>query len=246
MKQKMAIVTGTSRGLGYHIAQGLVEKGWQVFGFARSSSTIIADNYTHIPFDLADLPLVESYFEGEFKKILDGYQGLEIALVNNAGQLEPVIGLGGINLRDLCDAFQLNSILPIWLMGFCLRTWPDLPLSIVNISSGAAVKPYAGWGVYCSSKAALRMAGQVLVKDEETSQRPVRVLSFEPGVLDTKMQEQVRSADPKEFPQLERFLKMHENGQLLDPKLPAAELVDYLQKSFQATQFSEKRFGDPS
>lgn len=243
MQKSLALVTGSSRGLGFHVAQGLVEKGWQVFGFARTLSSISAENYNHVPLDLGDLPIVETYFEGEFQRILQGQNYSQILLVNNAAQLGPVAGIRDINLRDLCDSFQLNTILPVWLMGFCLRQWPELPLTVINISSGAATKPYAGWAAYCSSKAALRMAGQVLIEDEAGKQ-PVRVLSYAPGVLDTRMQEEVRSSDPASFPQLERFQELYKKGQLIDPKLPAAELLRYIEKPFTAGEFQETRFGD--
>ncbi|MFW7381891.1 MAG: SDR family NAD(P)-dependent oxidoreductase [Oligoflexus sp.] len=245
MSGNLALVTGTSRGLGYHITQGLLENGWQVFGFARSSTTITADNYVHIPIDLNDFSVVEDYFEGEFKKILEPYRASQIALINNAGQVTPVAKLRDVNLRELSDILQLNSALPIWLMGFCARTWPQLPLSVVNISSGAARKPYAGWAGYCSSKAALRAAGQVLLKDEE-GLRPVRCFSFEPGVMDTSMQELVRQSDPRIFKEKDRFLKMYQQGELVNPQHAAQDVVSYLQSEFHDQEFFEKRFGDPA
>jgi benzil reductase ((S)-benzoin forming) len=238
---KLAIVTGTSRGLGEAIAQHLLARGWVVFGFARTGSSLNEPNYYHVPMDLTDLEAVEDYFEGEFLKIIPRQTWRKVALINNAGQLGPVASVEKLALRDLQAAYQLNSILPTWLMGFCRRHWRDVPLTVVNISSGAAVKPYAGWVAYCSTKAALRMAGQVLAEDVNDPAQ-VRVLSYAPGVVDTAMQEQVRQSDPDVFAQRDRFVKLFENGELIPPEQPAGELVELMEQEA-TSSFEERRFG---
>jgi NAD(P)-dependent dehydrogenase (short-subunit alcohol dehydrogenase family) len=57
--------------------------------------------------------------------------------------------------------------------------------TIVNISSDAAVEPYPGWGFYAASKAALDQLSRVWAAELAT--RDVRVLSVDPGEMDTQM-----------------------------------------------------------
>ena len=64
------------------------------------------------------------------------------------------------------------------------------PKLVVNISSGAAKRPIEGWSAYCSAKAGLDMATRTLALEQSRETNPVRVLSFAPGIVDTRMQEE--------------------------------------------------------
>jgi benzil reductase ((S)-benzoin forming) len=167
----------------------------------------------------------------------------QIALVNNVGQLDPIAAIQDIDFAELEQSFQLNTVLPIWLMGFCRRIWPSKKLTIVNISSGAATKPYQGWGAYCSTKAALRMAGQVFAAEQAARKQPAAVYAYAPGVLDTSMQSKVRGSDPSVFADLPRFKSLYEQGELIHPDLPARHIVSLIDKSDdRQSGFFELRF----
>jgi len=243
MSKKLAIVTGTSRGLGYSIAEQLLDCGWVVYGFARSASLLQHERYHHVPMDLSDRLEVENYFNSEFLKIIRPEAWQQIALVNNVGQLDPIAAIQDIDFAELEQSFQLNTVLPIWLMGFCRRVWPSKQLTVVNISSGAATKPYLGWGAYCSTKAALRMAGQVFAAEQAARKQPAAVYAYAPGVLDTSMQSKVRGSDPSVFADLPRFKSLYEQGELIHPDLPARHIVSLIDKSDdRQSGFFELRF----
>jgi benzil reductase ((S)-benzoin forming) len=150
---------------------------------------------------------------------------------------------------ELLQLYAVNSAAPIWLMGFFeSRTRPDAALRIVNISSGAAVRPFPGFAGYGSSKAALRMAGMVLAAESESPGRRAQrrgdlaILSFEPGVVDTEMQMTARSKSPEEFPWVDTFRAFVTQGVLVQPAAVAAEIAQFLEADGQQ-RFTERRFG---
>src|SRR5205823_10889705 len=119
----------------------------------------------------------------------------------------------------------VNAGMPLWLMGFVLRRGPDgAEVRVVNISSGAAQRPLPGLPPYCSTKAALRMAGMVVAAEVEE----MGVFSYEPGVVDTEMQRATRETPLEEFPWGTTFRQYHAEGRLVAPELAAADVVEFL------------------
>ncbi|WP_299195678.1 SDR family NAD(P)-dependent oxidoreductase [uncultured Erythrobacter sp.] len=72
-----------------------------------------------------------------------------------------------------------------------------VPLDVVHISSGAALRPIANWGAYCASKAAAAMAWRVFEAENDF----VTAHIIQPGVIATKMQQRLREeGDPNAAP----------------------------------------------
>lgn len=231
--RRYAFVTGTSRGLGAAVASALLDGGWNVVGISRSAApAAVADHalYRHEGLDLADLRAVEQRFEGSLARLVADARPAAVALVNNAATLD-LVHTGAQGLADLQAAATVNSVVPTWLMGWALRAVPAAtPLTIVNVSSGAATRAYPGWSSYCQTKAALLMAGQVLAEElaevPALADRPVAVVSYAPGVVATEMQAAIRAADPEHFPRRRRFEELHAGGELVEPAAPAAEIAE--------------------
>ncbi len=237
MADKLAFVTGTSRGLGRAVAQSLLEHGWRVRGCARESASdelMEHERYAHQRVDLADARAVErwcSSWAGEL-----GFA--HVALVNNAGSIEPMGSLTAATASALADALALNVAAPMALMGQLVRHAPRAArVRIVNVSSGAAGKAVPGWAAYCAAKAALAMASEAfaleLAELDEHRDRDVAVCSFAPSVVATAMQEAIRAQSREQFPQVERFVSLHDNGRLLAPEQPAAALIEWIETSKQ-------------
>lgn len=247
VSKKLALITGTSKGLGYQVALKFCENNWFVYGFSRSAGSISHQNYTHVPMDLSDIEDSARYFETEFLKIVHPEKWDEIVLVNNAGQLGVIERLSELSISDYMAPLQLNVAMPSWLMGFCYKIWRNKRLTFVNISSGAATKPYSAWFSYCTSKAALRMASLVFWQEvSENKKASVRVFSYAPGVIDTDMQVSIRSSDADVFSQHAKFQKLFDDRQLIDPALPAAEIFQLVNDDKMPAGFYELRYGDKS
>ena len=244
----LCLVTGTSSGIGLAVAEELLRRGWEVTGLARRPSAVQHPRYRHVRLDLADTARLEETFEGRLgdELKLDGRP--RVGLVNGAATLEPVGPTSALPAAGLARAFAVNSVAPIWLLGFFLRRVRGAKLRVVNLSSGAARHPYAGWSVYCATKSALRMAGEVTLAESREfapgTALPVdfSLVSYEPGVVDTEMQGAVRGVLAEAFPQVKRFLDLHASGQLHPPSRPAAEIAGLLE-SDGLPVFSERRLG---
>nr|MDA3886122.1 SDR family NAD(P)-dependent oxidoreductase [Candidatus Delongbacteria bacterium] len=109
---------------------------------------------------------------------------------------------------------------------------------IINISSGAAKKPYDGWSTYCSSKAALDMLTRCVNVEQNKKEFPVNVISFDPGIMDTEMQNDIRQSNKEDFSQLSRFIDFKENGALLSAEFVADKVIEVLSSdNFQTGEF---------
>jgi NAD(P)-dependent dehydrogenase (short-subunit alcohol dehydrogenase family) len=88
----------------------------------------------------------------------------------------------------------------------------------------------AGSAAYCAVKAGLDHLSRAMALDEATRSHPARIVSLAPGVIDTDMQVQLRSADSSGFPDKSIFVALKEQGQLASPAQAARAVVDFLHR----------------
>lgn len=230
----VAVITGASKGLGEALALGLIDPSTHIVALSRSRNETLAARAAksgckveQIQIDLADPAQVQMHAA----RIMAGLpaNAQRYLLINNAGTVDPV-GLAEnlISPASIMAAFALNVVAAITLTASFVQASKafNADCRVINISSGAGRKPTAGWGVYCATKAALDRYTQVL----STEQKKVRVVALAPGVIDTGMQEHIRASDPDQFPDLPRFVGMHEKGQLTSPAAVAARILTYLNR----------------
>lgn len=245
---RLAVVTGTSSGLGAAIATTLLQAGWSVAGLSRRVANFGSPRYRHIQADLSDMERLREVADREISPLLTGRSWERIGLVNNAASGGRLRSVEEADPSDLMLDFGLNTIAPILLMGTVVRDAPPAtPLRIVNISTGAATRPVPGWVDYGSSKAALRHAGMILAAELTSEHRPggprknVSILSYEPGVVDTPMQDRLRGLGG---PWNQMFVDFRDKGLLQAPEGPAQEVMSFLAGD-SALPFAERRFGEP-
>lgn len=196
-KDKVAVITGASRGIGRALADGLMARGLRVAGCARSK--LEEDpGFFYTPVDVTDAAAVDAFGDAVTAEL-----GPIDVWVNNAGVLEP-IGM----FRDL-DPAAVRRHLEVNVLGVVhgsrtlLRLAAGRRATVINISSGAAKKPYAGWSVYCAGKAAVDLLTATIAAEQADTD--IRAYALAPGVVDTDMQALVRAQDPSAFPMVERF-----------------------------------------
>ncbi|MGB7212354.1 MAG: SDR family NAD(P)-dependent oxidoreductase [Gemmatimonadales bacterium] len=248
--RSFALVTGTSSGIGASLARDLLGRGWSVAGISRRAAAIEAPGYIHLRLDLADLAATTAALETTIRPILADPDVRRIGLVNNAALVGLLGPVDQIDPVELLNVYAVNTTVPILLMGWFLRHLrPDVPLRIVNVSTGAAVTPLPGLGAYGSSKAALRLAGMILAAELDgrsagTAGPDVSILSYEPGLVDTPMQATIRSSSAEIMPMIQVFQDWAATGALAPPSAPAARIADYLEEDGHP-RWSELRF-DPA
>lgn len=227
-------ITGSSSGIGKALAEELLKKeGNVVHGLARSE-TIEHERYRHTTLDLA---WQEAVLNFSFEQHPDDTK--RIVLINNAGTLGQMGYLGEMPDGDIAASFNVNLIAPAILLNKFIHQFAQHPAEkvIINITSGAATAAYDGWGVYCSSKAGIDMLTKVAV--EERKQRPdgrFHIMAIAPGVVDTQMQNQIRSTGEDKFSRVEKFHQMKSNGQLYKPEDVAKELASIISNPAQVSE----------
>jgi NAD(P)-dependent dehydrogenase (short-subunit alcohol dehydrogenase family) len=117
--------------------------------------------------------------------------GLDV-LINNASSLGPVplALLADTECEDVEAALAANVVGPFRLTKALLGALAasareGRPAQVINIVSDAAVSPYARWGAYGASKAALLQMSRIW--DEELRERGIRVHAIDPGDMDTPL-----------------------------------------------------------
>lgn len=248
---RVAIVTGTSSGIGEALARELLRREWRVVGVSRRVAALESPGYSHVQLDLADTAALTGRLDEALGPVVADSAVTRLALVNNAADPGLLGPLDRVDPVAMLRISAINVVGPAALMGWLVRrSRSDVPLRVVNVSSGAATVPFTGFSAYGSSKAALRMVGMILATELESAEHPASaradatVMSYDPGVVDTAMQATVRESTIEVLPSLETFKHLLANGLLAPPEAPAGEIADYLDGDGHA-RFSEQSLGAP-
>ncbi|KAA9338313.1 SDR family NAD(P)-dependent oxidoreductase [Hymenobacter busanensis] len=237
------IITGASRGLGKALAATLLaQPDTHVLGVSRHA-TIEHPRYQHQPLDLSDIVAVENNL---FKIFPARPDAQSLTLINNAGVVGEIGYIGEQPNEHYEFVFDVNVVAPAMLMNTFLSAYSGLavPRTVLNISSGAAQRPVDGWGAYCASKAALDMLSQVAQHEQDLRGRGARIRSLVPGVIDTDMQAQIRTADEQQFSQAKHFNALHQENQLADAQAVAAKIQQWLTRPPHQAESVVLRIGD--
>ncbi len=248
--QARVFISGTSRGIGAQVARELLGRGWDVVGIARGPAAhgLEGSSYQHHSLDLSDPNGLHLWCETHMtEEALAGFD--RVALINNAAMLEPVEPMDRLDPVAYAQHLCVNVVAPAALTAALLRVSPRaVPLRIINLSSGAATSPYAGWSAYCSGKAALAMADQVLAKElasyEHLKERDVAVVTYAPHVVATRMQETLRSLSDAQFPERQKFVDLNAKDLLVGVEGPAQAMADLLVEE-DLPPYSQLRYTPP-
>ncbi|HYS74231.1 MAG TPA: SDR family oxidoreductase [Thermoplasmata archaeon] len=188
--ERVALITGASRGLGYTLAEFLARQRWSLIVTARHERPLseAADRLraagaivTAVPGDVAR-PRDRRSIAAAVRQV-----GRLDLLVNNASELgaSPLPPLLEHTLPALRRVFEVNVLAPIALVRACLPLLASSRGLVVNVTSDAAGGGYPGWGGYGSSKAALELVSKTLAN--ELRDAGVGVVAVDPGDLRTQM-----------------------------------------------------------
>jgi hypothetical protein len=224
-----AIVTGHTRGLGEGIARHLLARKARVLGIARSENEALAEEYgealIQTRLDLSDTRALLGWLDGGALASFLAGAGRPI-LINNAGLLQPIGPLDTQEPSHVARAASVNVAAALTLSAAFVINTPDaIDRRILHISSGAGRKGYAGWSVYCASKAALDNHARAVALDRTPR---LRISSLAPGVIDTDMQAEIRATTEDLFPDRVRFEAMKRDGRLPAPGDVGRAVVAFL------------------
>jgi len=219
---KTAVITGASRGLGAGLAENFARRGMRL-GLCARGEPALPDGPAVMAaqLDVRDAAAVERFCADVVARL-----GAIDLWINNAGVLEPIRPLVDASTADWARHIEINLLGVAWgSAAFCRhRRQVGAGGTLVNISSGAGRKGYFGWSAYCAGKAAVDRLSECLALEEADA--GTRILSVAPGIIDTRMQEQIRASSPADFPEVERFVKMKEQDTFSSPAWVAGRLLE--------------------
>lgn len=221
------IITGASKGIGYEMLKQLRGRGERVIGVARTNPHELED------FIIADLSNTESVEQMTSQILTDNLsKASSFTLINNAGVVDPIGLIGSVNSLNMMEALAVNLAAPMIASNAFISNLKDFEgiKRIINISSGAGRSAYEGWGVYCTTKAGLDHFTRVVAIEQESAGYPVEVVAIAPGIIDTDMQEAIRSSDEDDFPLLGRFIDYKEQGHLSSAEETAHKLISFMDR----------------
>nr|CAD6611058.1 oxidoreductase [Rhizobium sp. TCK] len=204
LKDRIALVTGASRGIGYFTALELAKAGAHVIACARSvggleelDDAIKAEggSATLVPFDLTDMQAIDQLGGSIFER----WGKLDI-LVANAGILGVISPIGHIEAK-VFEKVMLTNVTATWRL---IRSVEPLLLKsdagrALILSSGAAHKCRPFWGSYSASKAAVEALARTWAAEQQRT--ALRVNSIDPGATRTAMRAQAMPGeDPNTLP----------------------------------------------
>src|SRR5476649_1449848 len=188
LKNKVAVVTGASKGIGASIAKHFAAEGAKVvvnYASSKEGADSVVKQITDnggiaiaVQADISNEADVTRLFE-ETKK---AFGTLDI-LVNNA-VFQQYLPVEQATVAAFHQHFDVNVLGPILTIQASLKLFGDKGGNIINISSGASKMPLPGASLYSASKAALDAITIALSK--ELGAKNVRVNSILPGATETE------------------------------------------------------------
>jgi len=229
---KVAMVTGSTRGIGRAVALAYAKEGAKVACCGRRQTDLekvvaeiraqggMAGGFAAELLHAHDRERLVAQVAGDYERI--------DVLVNNASVLGPRVALVDYPLEDWQEVLSVNLTAPFDLARrVACMMMRERTGSIINVSSGVGKMGRAAWGAYSVSKFGIEGLTQVLAA--ELKDFEVRVNALNPGGTRTSMRAQAYpEEDPFTLPEpsdiVEAFIYLasdessHVTGQSLDAR----------------------------
>ncbi len=238
MANHLYILTGASRGMGLAMAEQLLVPGHQLLCISRHTSQALTEQAAQQgclieqwAMDLSNAQPVASALAVWLGKLAPSSLA-SATLINNAGVIPAIAPLSASDPLELTRALRVGLEAPMVLTAAFLTATLLIPVprKVLNISSGLGRRPMASQAAYCAAKAGMDHFTRCLALDEARVANGAKVCSLAPGVIDTDMQTQLRSATPEDFPDQAGFAHLKNAGQLTSANEAAKRVLAWLAK----------------
>lgn len=187
------LITGVSSGLGYALAKQFINEGHQVYGLSRTKPDL---DIKFWGLDLNEIPKIKPALH----YLLDG-KNLDLVILN-AGQLGELKPTSEVTTNDFNKIFNINVLSNKIIIDYLIKN--HQVKNIVGISTGAALKPYFGWSLYCTTKAAFKQLISVYAEENPKT----HFISLAPGIIKTPMQDYIKQVNADKIPSVSKFHQM--------------------------------------
>lgn len=198
---KLALVTGASRGIGYHCAKGLAAQGAHVIAVARTVGGLeelddeiqqAGGSATLVPLNLTDYDAVDRLGASIYER----WGKLDI-LVGNAGMLGGLSPIEHLEPKTFDKVFALN-VTANWRL---MRSMSPLLRQsdggrVVFMTADAAFQARPFWAVYSASQSALRALVETWAA--ECDKTPININLLNPGPMRTALRASAMPGEDKE------------------------------------------------
>lgn len=239
MTQHLYILTGASRGMGLAMAKQLLQPANTLLCISRTSNETLAvhahqagANLLQWTQDLALGARTSARLE-QWLREQTATSFASATLINNAGVIPRIGPLSEADADDLSHALRVGLEAPMQLTSAFLRAtghWPA-ERKVLNISSGLGRRAMASQAGYCAVKAAMDHFTRCVALEEALKTNGAKLCSLAPGVIDTAMQEQLRTASASAFPDRSSFLNLKTSGVLATPADAAEKVLAVLMRN---------------
>lgn len=165
-----------------------------------------------------------NYSYADYKKYIQeiiSYNKIErMTFVITAFSIDPINVIGKLSSSSVENSIKINILEMVSLINILMEN-KNFELRIINIDSGAAYRPLHGWSIYCASKAFVNMFLKTL-KEENPS---MKIVTYEPGVMDTSMQKEIRECNSQQCADIDIFRNYYLLGKLNSPNEVASDIV---------------------
>lgn len=179
--QGVVVITGTSRGIGYHLARRFLDDGHGVIGISRSETSIEHPRFKSISADISDWRNFYTWIEKLVKEPIVG-------LINNAGIHGPIGPFERTPIEAWGDAFNVNLFGAAALTQACIPVLRRNKGFIIFVSGGGSAFPRPNYSSYGVSKCAVVRLAEVLAAELAPD---VLAYCIAPGPNRTQMQDEV-------------------------------------------------------
>lgn len=199
-QQKVALVTGASRGIGYATALELAKAGYHVVAVARTQGGLeelddavkaLGGTATLVPLDLTDFDAIDRLGASLYERF--GHLDVLVGCAAQLGSLMPIHHYDAKKFQQIMDINVMSQWRLLRSLDPLFRGSAAANVLFMTSSVGHDVRPY--WGAYAVSKAALEMVVDLYAAENESTN--MRIFLYSPGATYTAMR---RAAMPGEDP----------------------------------------------
>jgi 3-oxoacyl-[acyl-carrier protein] reductase len=180
-KDKVIVITGSSRGVGFEIAKYFLKQHAQVLGLSRGESTIKHENYNHFSIDIGNPAEITKCFNTQIR---NKFKKLDI-LINNAAVMTSQYSMI-LPVKNAIDMVNVNLLGVFFVSREAVKFMRNSEQGrIINIGSMAASLEPMGDSIYAATKAGINTLANVMAKEFASYNVTCNTLSI--SAIDTDM-----------------------------------------------------------